>query len=168
MDGAELLLRTLVAGDVTTCFGNPGTSEMSFVAALDRVPDMRCVLGLFEGVVTEDEDDHIRIASVEAGCDIYVSHGVDCAPQQTLWYAVRPEKLVLSRERPEGDANFTRGMVEDVAYLGDMSVFRIVLDSGKRVQATQTNSSRYDQDAISWDEKVYISWASDAGAVLTQ
>ena len=136
-------------------------------------PNSRFVAGfigsvnMFEGVVTEDEADHIRIdATAEAGCDIYVDHGVDCAPEQILWYAIRPEKMVLSRERPEGDANITHGLVEDVAYLGDMSVFRIVLDSGKRIHVSQTNSSRYDLEAISWDEKVYISWAPDAGAVL--
>ncbi|WP_116654709.1 ABC transporter ATP-binding protein [Pelagibacterium sediminicola] len=131
------------------------------------VADFIGSVNIFEGVVTEDEDDHIRIdSSSEAGCDIYVSHGVDCAPEQILWYAIRPEKMTLSRERPDGDANIAHGLVQDVAYLGDMSVFRIMLDSGKRIHVTRTNASRYDEDAISWDEKVYVSWASDAGAVL--
>src|ERR1700748_990442 len=52
MQGAASLVRTLVAGGVTGLFTNPGTSEMHFVAALDRVEGMRCILGLFEGVVT--------------------------------------------------------------------------------------------------------------------
>jgi acetolactate synthase-1/2/3 large subunit len=56
MNGAESLVRTLVKGGVEVCFANPGTSEMHFVAALDRVPGMRCVLGLFEGVVTGAAD----------------------------------------------------------------------------------------------------------------
>jgi len=50
MNGAESLVRTLVKGGVEVCFANPGTSEMHFVGALDRVEGMRCVLGLFEGV----------------------------------------------------------------------------------------------------------------------
>ena len=50
MNGAECLLRTLLANDVDLCLMNPGTSEMQFVSALDRVPQMRGVLGLFEGV----------------------------------------------------------------------------------------------------------------------
>jgi hypothetical protein len=50
MNGAESLLRTLVASGVEVCFGNPGSSEMHFVSALDRVDGMRAVLGLFEGV----------------------------------------------------------------------------------------------------------------------
>ena len=49
MNGAESLVRTLVGGGVNVCFSNPGTSEMHFVAALDRVEGMRCVLALFEG-----------------------------------------------------------------------------------------------------------------------
>ena len=49
MNGAESLIRTLVAGGVDTCFSNPGTSEMHIVAALDRIPEMRCVLGPFRG-----------------------------------------------------------------------------------------------------------------------
>ena len=52
MNGAESLARTLVASGVEICFGNPGTSEMHFVSALDRVAGLRCVLGLAETVVT--------------------------------------------------------------------------------------------------------------------
>jgi acetolactate synthase-1/2/3 large subunit len=62
MNGAESLIRTLVAGGVETCFTNPGTSEIHLVAALDRMPEMRCVLGLFEGVVTGAADGYARMA----------------------------------------------------------------------------------------------------------
>lgn len=124
---------------------------------------------MVEGVVTEDEPDHVRIRSAELGCDIYVGHGVDCAPDQILWWAIRPEKMHVTRDKPEGQfaANVTKGVVEDIAYLGDMSLYQIVLDSGKRVRVSQTNSVRGNPDAISWDEHVYVSWAPDAGSVLT-
>ena len=49
MNGAESLVRTMLASGVNFCFANPGTSEMHFVAALDSHPDMRCILCLFEG-----------------------------------------------------------------------------------------------------------------------
>jgi acetolactate synthase I/II/III large subunit len=61
MNGAESLVRTLVAGGATTCFSNPGTSEMHFVAALDRVEGMECVLCLFEGVATGAADGWARM-----------------------------------------------------------------------------------------------------------
>jgi putrescine transport system ATP-binding protein len=139
-------------------------------------PNSRFVAGfigtvnMFEGVVTEDEDDHVRIHSQEAGTDIYVSHGVDCAPEQVLWWAVRPEKITLTRDRPEPEfaaANVTHGMVEDVVYLGDMTVFQVVLEGGKRMRVTKANSLRGDLDAISWDEEVWASWSGNAGSVLT-
>ena len=135
-------------------------------------PNSRFVAGfigsvnMFEGVVIEDEPDHVRIRSAEAGCDIFVDHGVDCAPEQVLWWAVRPEKISLSRERPEGDANVTRGFVEDIAYLGDMSVFQIKLDTGKYVRVTKANFLRGDPDAIKWDETVWLSWGGNSGSVL--
>lgn len=61
MNGADLLCDVLLANNVDVCFANPGTSEMHFVAALDRKPAMRCVLGLFEGVVTGAADGCARM-----------------------------------------------------------------------------------------------------------
>lgn len=52
MNGSESLVHTLVDGDIEVCFSNPGTSEMQFVAALDKIEGLRCVLCLFEGVVS--------------------------------------------------------------------------------------------------------------------
>jgi acetolactate synthase-1/2/3 large subunit len=66
MNGAESLVRTLLRGGVDTCFANPGTSEMHFVSALDQVAGMRCVLGLFEGVVTGAADGYARMAGKPA------------------------------------------------------------------------------------------------------
>ncbi len=68
MNGAQALIRTLVDCGVDVCFTNPGTSEMHFVAALDDVPEMRGVLGLFEGVVTGAADGYARMAG-QAGRD---------------------------------------------------------------------------------------------------
>ena len=62
MNGATSLVKTLLASGIDTCFANPGTSEMHFVAALDQVPGMTCVLGLQENVVTGMADGYFRIA----------------------------------------------------------------------------------------------------------
>src|SRR5215204_2819871 len=62
MNGAESLVRTLLQAGITTCFANPGTSEMHFVAALDQIPGMYCVLGLQENIVTGMADGYYRIA----------------------------------------------------------------------------------------------------------
>src|SRR5512144_1722530 len=76
MNGAESLARTLVAGGVDVCFTNPGTSEMHFVAALDRVEGIRCVLGLFEGVVTGAADGYWRMADRPAATLLHLGPGL--------------------------------------------------------------------------------------------
>ena len=76
MNGAESLVRTLVAGGVDVSFSNPGTSEMHFVAALDRVEGMRCVLGLFEGVVTGAADGYGRMTGRPASTLLHLGPGL--------------------------------------------------------------------------------------------
>ena len=76
MNGAESLVRTLLAGGVNVCFTNPGTSEMHFVAALDKVPGMRCVLGLFEGVVTGAADGYYRMLGEPASTLLHLGPGL--------------------------------------------------------------------------------------------
>ena len=76
MNGAESLVRTLLGSGVDTCFANPGTSEMHFVAALDSVPGMRCVLGLQENVVTGMADGYYRIARKPAATLLHCGPGL--------------------------------------------------------------------------------------------
>src|SRR4028118_639346 len=76
MNGAESLVRTLAEAGVEVCFANPGTSEMHFVAALDRVGGLRCVLGLFEGVVTGAADGYARMADKPASTLLHLGPGL--------------------------------------------------------------------------------------------
>ena len=76
MNGAESLVRTFVDSKVDVCFTNPGTSEMHFVAALDRVPGMRCILGLFEGVATGAADGYYRMANRPAATLLHLGPGL--------------------------------------------------------------------------------------------
>jgi acetolactate synthase-1/2/3 large subunit len=76
MNGAEALVRTLLVNGVDTCFANPGTSEIHIVAALDRVPSLRCMLGLFEGVVTGAADGYARMAERPACTVLHLGPGL--------------------------------------------------------------------------------------------
>ena len=76
MNGAESLVRTLLGSGIDTCFANPGTSEMHFVAALDRIPGMRCVLCLFEGVATGAADGYARMADRPAATLLHCGPGL--------------------------------------------------------------------------------------------
>jgi acetolactate synthase I/II/III large subunit len=76
MNGAEGLIHTLLAGGVDVCFTNPGTSEIHIVAALDQIPEMRCVLGLFEGVVTGAADGYARMTEKPASTLLHLGPGL--------------------------------------------------------------------------------------------
>ncbi|MBC8128718.1 MAG: acetolactate synthase large subunit [Rhizobiaceae bacterium] len=76
MNGADTLADTLLHNGIDVCFANPGTSEMHFVAALDRKPEMRCVLGLFEGVVTGAADGYARMAEKPAATLLHLGPGL--------------------------------------------------------------------------------------------
>ena len=76
MNGAESLVQTLINCDLDVCFSNPGTSEMHFVAALDKIGGMRCVLGLFEGVVTGAADGYYRMKDKPAVTLLHLGPGL--------------------------------------------------------------------------------------------
>ncbi len=76
MNGAQALIRTLADSGVRTCFTNPGTSEMHFVAALDSVQEMRAVLALFEGVATGAADGYARMADAPAATLLHLGPGL--------------------------------------------------------------------------------------------
>ena len=132
------------------------------------VADFIGSVNMFEGRVTSDETNYVRIASREAGCEIHVSHGVSCTQNQKLWFAVRPEKMEITRKKPRGKYNHVAGIVDEIAYQGNLSIYRIKLATGKVLRITKSNRSRHDEEAISWDDRVYVSWHDNAGVVLAQ
>ena len=124
-------------------------------------------VNLFEGVVQGAEAGAAVIRSPDAGCDIRLDEATTAGEGQTVAVAIRPEKISITRERPAGTDNIAAGIVEDIAYMGDISIYRVMLDTGKRAQVTQPNLSRRAGEGVGWDERVWISWGASAGVVLT-
>jgi len=132
------------------------------------VADFVGSVNMFEGKLIEDEPDYVRIGSAELGGTIYVSHGISAPPGAVVWAAVRPEKIFMSTTAPQGGAdNVVRGAVQDIAYLGDVSIYLVKLPSGKVVRVTQPNTSRH-AEAIGWDQQVYLSWDATSPVVVTR
>ena len=132
------------------------------------VADFVGSVNIFEGRVSEDATNYVRITSKEAGCDIHVPHGVSCTKNQKLWFAIRPEKMLITHKKPKGKYNIIKGIVDEIAYQGNLSVYRIRLESGKIVRITKSNRVRHDEDEITWENEVYLSWDDGAGVVLSQ
>ena len=132
------------------------------------VADFVGSVNMFEGTLVEDEPDYVRIGSAELGGTIYVSHGISAPPGAIVWAAVRPEKIFMSTTAPAGGAdNVVRGAVQDIAYLGDLSIYLVKLATGKVVRVTQPNTSRH-AEAIGWDQQVYLSWDATSPVVVTR
>ena len=123
-------------------------------------------VNLFEGRVTEDTENHVLISSKQAGCDIFVGHGVSCAPNQKLWIAIRPEKINISTNRPDGKNNIIKAIIDEAAYMGNMTVYHVKLDSGMIVKVTSPNLSRQNSEILQEGKEIYINWADNAGAVV--
>ncbi len=125
-------------------------------------------VNLFEGRIVADEPDHVTIDSPELGGMLYVGHGVSTAPEALVWAARRPEKMVLSREQPEGEFNRGTGIIKEIAYMGDLSIYLVQLDSGKTVRITQPNTHRHAEDRLTWDDRVWVSWDESSSVVVTE
>ena len=141
------------------------------------VADFIGSVNMFEGRLIEDEPDYVRIACDELAGVVYVNHGISSAPGATVWVAVRPEKINISREPPAPPAgvhhytpneNVVRGTVKEIAYMGDMSIYLVRIESGKTIRVTLPNVARHADDRITWDETVYISWHAESPVVLTR
>ncbi len=132
------------------------------------VADFIGSVNMFEGRLIEDEPDHVRIESHDLGGTVYVNHGISAAPEAAVWTAIRPEKINIARERPAGEDNFVRGVVKEIAYMGDVSVYLVTLDSGRMMRVSRPNIVRQADDRISWEETVFLSWHASSPIVLTQ
>src|ERR1700722_10721475 len=125
-------------------------------------------VNLLEGAVVAIDAEGVAIAG--AGGRRYRVAPAACpvTPGQQVTFALRPEKLRLAAEKPVGvGENCVAGRVGDIAYLGDISLYKIRLDDGAVVTASRANASRLNDHAIGWDDQVWLTWTPDAGVLLT-
>lgn len=124
-------------------------------------------INIFDGVVVEDEPDHVLIESEAAGCQLYVTHSAAVPVGAQVAVAVRPEKVMISTTQPAGTRNVTKGIVREIAYLGDISIYYVELSSGKIVQAALPNLLRLSERDVKWEDEIYLYWRAENGVVLT-
>jgi putrescine transport system ATP-binding protein len=133
------------------------------------VADFIGSVNMFEGRVVGPGGG--RIESDELGCTVVVDRKLNCASGSTVWTAVRPEKINMSRslEGATGPReNLVSGTVKEIAYMGDVSIYLVQIDSGKTVRVTLPNIMRDAEHRITRDETVYLSWHGSSPVVLTE
>ena len=156
--------RIAQVGSPSDIYESPGTR---FVA------DFIGSVNLFEGQVSDEGADFVRIRSSELDCCIRAERSVTCARGATVWTAIRPEKVNISRQGQAGAAgngeNFARGTVREIAYMGDMSIYLVQIASGKMMRVTLPNVMRGgDEPPIGREESVLLSWHGSSPVVLTE
>src|SRR6266545_7046902 len=125
-------------------------------------------VNLIEGRVVEAGPTATTVVSASAG-RLRAASGGDAKPGDTVWVALRPEKVRIAREPPAmADENAVAGQVMDIGYLGDLSIYKVRLDNGFIIKAAAANMTRLIERPIGWGDRVWLSWSADAGVVLTR
>jgi len=132
-----------------------------------RTAEFIGTVNTFTGTVLEKSSDHVVIDTPELDRKIYIDHGITPSEGTTVWVAVRPEKIAVTSDPPSGEYNHARGIVEEIAYVGGLSVYHVKTQNGMIIRATLANVDRLVEDRLTWDDEVYLSWQPGAAVVLT-
>jgi len=144
--------------------GSP--AEIYETPATRFVADFIGNVNLMEGTVAVDEPDHVVIDC--ADCRHYVGHGITGTEGMPVTVAVRPEKIALQRAKPDDEFNCTTGTIQELSYFGDMTVYRVKLQSGLVLCVSMANTARHSEDTFTWNDRVWAHWSPLAQVVLTQ
>ena len=140
------------------------------------VADFIGSVNLFEGELVVDEPDHAVVRSPELEGELYLDHGVTGALGTTVWAALRPEKIRLSKreagapapvmdDAPNG-ANIAAGVIRREQYLGAGSHYEVEIHGGRRIKVARPNMTRWDQDDFAVGEEVWLTWRACSPAIL--
>jgi putrescine transport system ATP-binding protein len=121
-------------------------------------------VNLFSGQMTVDESDHCVVGTPLG--EMHVGHGVSGAVNMPLTLAVRPEKIEVSKTRPDVNINVFTGQVKEIAYFGSYNTYIIKATDGSKVKVTEANTSRHELSDITWEDTVFFWWSDSAAVVL--
>nr|WP_315479259.1 polyamine ABC transporter ATP-binding protein [uncultured Rhodoferax sp.] len=121
-------------------------------------------VNIFEGRLSIDE--HDRCAAVTGIGEIQVGHGVSGTLNMPVGIAVRPEKIEISKVRPDVGVNLFTGRVKEIAYFGSYNTYIVVATDGTKVKITEANTSRQELSDITWEDDVYFWWGDRSAIVL--
>jgi putrescine transport system ATP-binding protein len=148
-----------------------GTPAQIYEAPVNRfVADFIGSVNLLEGRVVALEGDELTLRCEPFGCTVRAVHRTECAAGDTVWAAIRPEKITLAGEARQGEAlgeNRVRGTVREVAYMGDVSICLVEIASGKVLRVTLPNRSGFAAQRDLRRMTVTLSWDVGSPVILT-
>jgi putrescine transport system ATP-binding protein len=146
-------------GSPSEVYENPATT---FVA--DFLGDVN----MFQARVKDERPGLISLTAPEVSktCYVNVATSLQLPVGKLLWVALRPEKINISKTIPDQNDNLARGVITDVSYRGDLSVFFVRLESGKMMRVTEPNLVRRTELPLTTGDTVYLSWFVNSGILL--
>jgi putrescine transport system ATP-binding protein len=133
------------------------------------VADFFGSINTFEAAVVSNEPGFVTVALDKSGTQIRVQHEPPLAEGSQVMIGVRPEKLLISQDKPsDSQYTVTPGVVEDLAYLGNHSIYRVRSQTGRIIQVSSQNYQRSAQLLLEWGDDVFLSWDSSCSVVLTE
>ena len=132
------------------------------------VADFIGTINTFEGTVTDVDSEAIAIRCDDVGVSVPALRNDDVvAVGQDVCVAVRPEKIFISLEEPDdNDAVRVRGVVDDLGYLGNRSLYRIRLETGRMIHVSRQNQRRSAKRFVEWEDKIWVSWRARSSIVI--
>lgn len=150
------------------CVAQVGTPhEIYEYPATRYVADFVGTTNLLHGLVVHEEMDHMRIEGEGLEMPLRVEPPSGAPVGASVSVSLRPEKIKVSQRQPRREYNVAKGIVEDIAYLGDVSIYHVRLEGHDTImQAMVPNMERLAEGKLTWEDAVYLTWETDAMVVL--
>jgi ABC-type spermidine/putrescine transport systems, ATPase components len=128
----------------------------------DFIGDVNILQGIYKG----QNETGTQLESEDSKSIVFATQEVDASPGDKMWFAIRPEKLEISKKKPSDNRNILKGKIEDIAYGGSFSTYHVRLDNGRILKAIRANRERTEEHHLTWEDEVYLQWAPHSAVVL--
>ena len=128
----------------------------------DFIGDVNILRGIYKG----QNDVGTQLHSDDSDSIIFATQEVGASTGDEMWFAIRPEKLEISKKKPTDQHNILNGRIEDIAYGGSFSTYHVRLDNGRILKAIRANRVRTEEHHLTWEDEVYLHWAPHSAVVL--
>ncbi len=125
-------------------------------------------VNIIEGTAKKVGEDGYDIAWAEGQEPFHAKTSHQLSDGQKAYIAIRPEKIAVAAEKPDGAYNSIKGKIVDIAYIGNMSTYHVEIPGGLTIKAQTANTRRLSRRGFTWEDEVWLSWTLTAGSVLEE
>ena len=128
----------------------------------DFIGDVNLLRGIYKG----QNEVGTQLHSDDANSIVFATQEVSASTGDEMWFAIRPEKLEISKKKPTNQHNILKGRIEDIAYGGSFSTYHVRLENGRILKAIRANRVRTEEHHLTWEDEVYLHWEPHSAVAL--